>query len=88
MDTVSAVHSLEPLLNLLKHHGKLIMVGVPSDSLALPVLQIVSGKHIIYIYIQIARIFFFKKRKLVWVIREEDRGRELYRRVERDTRND
>ncbi|KAI7983576.1 putative mannitol dehydrogenase [Camellia lanceoleosa] len=35
-DTISAVHSLLPLLGLLKSHGKLILVGVPEKPFELP----------------------------------------------------
>ncbi|CAL5367884.1 unnamed protein product [Camellia sinensis] len=40
IDTVSAVHHLLPLLNLLKSHGKLIMVGAPEKPLELPVFPL------------------------------------------------
>uniref|UniRef100_A0A0V0GK66 Putative ovule protein n=1 Tax=Solanum chacoense TaxID=4108 RepID=A0A0V0GK66_SOLCH len=37
IDTVSAVHPIFPLLNLLKTNGKLVMVGAPEKPLELPV---------------------------------------------------
>ncbi|THG06415.1 hypothetical protein TEA_030172 [Camellia sinensis var. sinensis] len=36
IDTVSAVHSLLPLLGLLKSHGKLVLVGAPEKPFELP----------------------------------------------------
>ncbi|KAG9130972.1 hypothetical protein Leryth_006765 [Lithospermum erythrorhizon] len=42
IDTVSAVHPLVPLLMLLKPHGKLITVGLPSKPLELPVFPLIS----------------------------------------------
>ncbi|WOH14702.1 hypothetical protein DCAR_0934224 [Daucus carota subsp. sativus] len=42
LDTVSAVHPLLPLLELLKSHGKLVLVGVP----ATPLEKIVAGSSI------------------------------------------
>lgn len=44
INTVSADHSLMPLLLLLKTHGKLIMVGLPEKPLSLPVFPLVGGK--------------------------------------------
>lgn len=43
LDTVSAVHPLLPLLELLKNHGKLVLVGVPATPLELPVYPLTSG---------------------------------------------
>ncbi|KAL2254194.1 UNVERIFIED_CONTAM: 8-hydroxygeraniol dehydrogenase [Sesamum indicum] len=40
IDTVSAVHTLAPLLSLLKPHGKLIVVGAPEKPLELSVFSI------------------------------------------------
>ena len=45
IDTVSAVHPLMPLINLLKSQGKLIMVGAPEKPLELPVFPLLAGKH-------------------------------------------
>ncbi|XVF61485.1 hypothetical protein PTKIN_Ptkin08bG0133400 [Pterospermum kingtungense] len=44
IDTVSAPHSLLPLLGLLKSHSKLILVGVPDKPLELPVFPLVLGR--------------------------------------------
>lgn len=44
INTVSAVHSLVPLIFLLKVHGKMIMVGVPEKPLELPVFPLIMGK--------------------------------------------
>ncbi|EHA8588099.1 8-hydroxygeraniol dehydrogenase [Cocos nucifera] len=43
IDTVSADHSLMPLLLLLKAHGKMIMIGLPEKPLELPVFPLVGG---------------------------------------------
>ena len=40
IDSVSAHHSLVPLINLLKTGGKLVMVGLPDLPLELPVFPI------------------------------------------------
>lgn len=47
LDTVSAVHPLLPLLELLKNHGKLVLVGVPATPLELPVYPLISGRKIV-----------------------------------------
>ncbi|PON32378.1 Alcohol dehydrogenase superfamily, zinc-type [Parasponia andersonii] len=47
IDTVSAVHSLGPLLGLLKSQGKLIMVGAPDKPLVLPVFPLIMGRKIV-----------------------------------------
>ncbi|KAJ1382153.1 hypothetical protein SESBI_44492 [Sesbania bispinosa] len=44
VDTVSADHSLLPLLGLLKSHGKLVMVGGPPKPLELPVFPLLMGR--------------------------------------------
>ncbi|KAH6799416.1 cinnamyl alcohol dehydrogenase 9 [Perilla frutescens var. frutescens] len=44
IDTVSANHPLLPLINLLKPHGKLIMVGAPEKPLELPVFPLLLGR--------------------------------------------
>ncbi|KAK7327636.1 hypothetical protein VNO77_21720 [Canavalia gladiata] len=41
IDTVSAVHPLKPLIDLLKSHGKLIMVGAPEKPLELPLVPLI-----------------------------------------------
>ncbi|KAK2969277.1 hypothetical protein RJ640_030818 [Escallonia rubra] len=47
IDTVSAVHPLLPLLNLLKCDGKLVLVGAPGKPLELPVFPLLSGRKIV-----------------------------------------
>ncbi|CAK9185882.1 unnamed protein product [Ilex paraguariensis] len=47
IDTVSAVHPILPLLNLLKSHGKIIMVGVPEKPLELPVFPLIMGRKVV-----------------------------------------
>ena len=42
IDTVSAMHSLLPSINLLKSHGKLILVGAPEKH-ELPVMPLLVG---------------------------------------------
>ena len=44
IDTISAVHSLGPLLGLLKVNGKLVTVGLPNNPLELPIFPLVLGK--------------------------------------------
>lgn len=43
IDTVSAFHPLQPLLDLLKNHGKLVMVGAPEKPLELPIFPLLVG---------------------------------------------
>ncbi|GMN34044.1 hypothetical protein TIFTF001_004490 [Ficus carica] len=47
IDTVSAGHPLLPLIDLLKSHGKLIMVGAPDKPLELPVLPLIFGRKVV-----------------------------------------
>ncbi|KAH0711336.1 hypothetical protein KY289_007295 [Solanum tuberosum] len=47
IDTVSAVHPIFPLLNLLKTNGKLVMVGAPDKPLELPVFPLLSGRKLV-----------------------------------------
>lgn len=47
IDTVSAVHSLLPLIGLLKSQGKLILVGAPDKPLELPVFPLLLGRKIV-----------------------------------------
>ncbi|URE20718.1 Cinnamyl alcohol dehydrogenase [Musa troglodytarum] len=47
IDTVSAQHSLLPLLDLLKYHGKLIMVGAPPEPLDLPIFPLLTGRKLV-----------------------------------------
>jgi cinnamyl-alcohol dehydrogenase len=44
IDTVSADHSLSPLIGLLKSHGKLVMVGAPMKPLEIHASQLLLGK--------------------------------------------
>lgn len=44
IDTVSAVHPLDPLIGLLKSHGKLVLLGAPDRPLELPVFPLLLGK--------------------------------------------
>ncbi|XP_052195506.1 probable mannitol dehydrogenase isoform X1 [Diospyros lotus] len=47
IDTVSAPHSLLPLISLLKTQGKLVMVGAPEKPLELPVFPLLIGRKIV-----------------------------------------
>ncbi|XP_008237261.2 PREDICTED: probable mannitol dehydrogenase [Prunus mume] len=47
IDTVSAVHAISPLIDLLKSHGKLIMVGAPDKPLELPVYHLLMGRKLV-----------------------------------------
>ncbi|CAB4314372.1 unnamed protein product [Prunus armeniaca] len=47
IDTVSAVHAISPLIDLLKSHGKLIMVGAPDKPLELPVYPLLMGRKLV-----------------------------------------
>nr|UTS83001.1 cinnamyl alcohol dehydrogenase 6 [Phryma leptostachya] len=47
LDTVSAHHSTQPLLNLLKSNGKLIIVGVITQPLEVPVFPLLSGRKLV-----------------------------------------
>lgn len=47
INTVSAVHSLVPLIFLLKAHGKMIMVGAPDKPLELPVFPLIAAGKIL-----------------------------------------
>lgn len=40
---VSAMHPILPLINLLKSHGKLILVGAPQKPHELPVFPLITG---------------------------------------------
>ncbi|PHT30951.1 Mannitol dehydrogenase [Capsicum baccatum] len=46
IDTVSAEHPILPLFNILKPHGKLIMVGASAKPLELPVFPLLMGRKI------------------------------------------
>ncbi|MCL7046484.1 hypothetical protein MKW94_027697 [Papaver nudicaule] len=47
VDTVSANHSVIQLIDLLKAHGKLLMVGLPEKPLEVPVNPLVAGRKMI-----------------------------------------
>ncbi|KAJ4714587.1 putative Alcohol dehydrogenase [Melia azedarach] len=47
IDTVSAPHSLLPLISLLKTSGKLVLVGAPEKPLELPVFPLLMGRKIV-----------------------------------------
>ncbi|KAG8386463.1 hypothetical protein BUALT_Bualt03G0151300 [Buddleja alternifolia] len=47
LDTVSAHHPIQPLLNLLKSNRKLIILGVIPKPLELPVFPLLSGDEVI-----------------------------------------
>ncbi|XP_020215765.1 probable mannitol dehydrogenase isoform X2 [Cajanus cajan] len=47
IDTISAVHSLIPLLGLLKLNGKLVTVGLPNKPLELPIFPLVAGRKLV-----------------------------------------
>ncbi len=44
IDTVSAIHALLPLVELLRSRGKLIMVGAPQRPLELPIMPLLFGE--------------------------------------------
>jgi cinnamyl-alcohol dehydrogenase len=44
IDTVSADHSLSPLIGLLKSHGKLVMVGAPMKPVEVHASHLILGK--------------------------------------------
>ncbi|XP_031385975.1 probable mannitol dehydrogenase [Punica granatum] len=47
IDTVSAVHSLLPLIALLKSQGKLVLVGAPEKPLELPAFPLLTGRKVV-----------------------------------------
>ncbi|KAL3721819.1 hypothetical protein ACJRO7_034199 [Eucalyptus globulus] len=47
IDTVSAVHPILPLIGLLKHNGKLVLVGAPNQPLELPIFPLLSVRKIV-----------------------------------------
>ncbi|ESW28449.1 hypothetical protein PHAVU_003G287400 [Phaseolus vulgaris] len=46
IDTVSAVHPLLPLINLLKSQGKIVIVGLPDKPLELPIFPLLDRKSV------------------------------------------
>ncbi|XP_019227614.1 PREDICTED: probable mannitol dehydrogenase [Nicotiana attenuata] len=47
LDTVSADHSIHPLIGLLKSHGKLIFLGAPEKPVELPVFPLLMGRKLV-----------------------------------------
>ncbi|KAH7289272.1 hypothetical protein KP509_31G067400 [Ceratopteris richardii] len=47
LDTVSAAHELDPLLNLLNVNGKLVLVGIPERPFQLPPGQVIFGRRLV-----------------------------------------
>ncbi|KAF8378679.1 hypothetical protein HHK36_030028 [Tetracentron sinense] len=47
IDTVSAIHPLQTLIDLLKLHAKLVIVGAPDRPLELPVFPLLTGRKIV-----------------------------------------
>lgn len=47
IDTVSAVHQISPLIDLLKTNGKLVLVGAPERPLELPVYHLLMGRKVV-----------------------------------------
>ncbi|XP_024639222.1 probable mannitol dehydrogenase [Medicago truncatula] len=47
IDTISADHSLLPLIDLLKSHGKLVLVGAPEKPLELPAWPLLVGRKMV-----------------------------------------
>ncbi|XP_006340040.1 8-hydroxygeraniol dehydrogenase-like [Solanum tuberosum] len=47
IDTVSVIHPLLPLINLLKTRGKLAMLGAPEKPLELPVFPLLLGRKLV-----------------------------------------
>ena len=44
LDTISAVHALDPLISLLNLNGKLVAVGLPNKPVELSLGFLVSGR--------------------------------------------
>ena len=44
IDTVSASHPVAPLLSLLKMHGKMINLGLPTKPMEVPAFSLIQGK--------------------------------------------
>ncbi|OMP06053.1 Alcohol dehydrogenase superfamily, zinc-type [Corchorus capsularis] len=47
VDTVSAKHDLQPLLGLLKNHGKLVLIGVSVKPYELPAASLILGRKLV-----------------------------------------
>ena len=95
IDTVSAVHSLLPLLGLLRSHGKLVMVGAPDKPLELPVFPLIMGKaYDIFLIISCdnVQIIWWLLGKMIQFFvnlenRKENSSWKLYWRNKRDSRD-
>ena len=48
IDTVSAAHPIVKLIDLLKSHGKFIMLGAPATPLEVPVFPLIAGNLIAF----------------------------------------
>jgi len=61
IDTVSAVHPIIPLIDLLKSHGKLVTVGAPEKPLDLLLPSLIMGKnaYIIFFFIYYLKVLYF-----------------------------
>ena len=59
INTVSAPHSLSPLIDLLKTDGKLIVVGVPLQPTELPVFPLIMGK-----LVNLLLLYIYREKKL------------------------
>eukprot|EP01018_Ginkgo_biloba_P015603 Gb_09487 [translate_table: standard] len=47
LDTVSALHPMEPLLNLLKVNGKLVIVGLPQNPVQFAAISVMFGRRFV-----------------------------------------
>ena len=53
IDTVSAVHPVVPLMNLVKPHGKVVMVGVPEKPLEFSTFSLIMGKDLSFSFLRL-----------------------------------
>lgn len=58
VDTVSAQYPLLPLTDILKPHGKLVLVGAPEKPLELLAIPLLLGKHCLRI--ELFLMFYLK----------------------------
>lgn len=65
LDTISAVHPLDPLISLLNLNGKLVAVGLPNKPLELSLGCLVSGEPKLIFLVSNRR---WKKRKKVMLL--------------------
>lgn len=47
IDTVSAAHPTAPLIDLLKAHGKLVVVGASAEPMSVPSIPLLMGKNLL-----------------------------------------